>query len=221
LLIGVVLMRGGADFSDRERSLLNLLRPYLSNAFRNAEARSMLNGFSALASEHGDGLILVSPLGVPLAANAPAFELAGAFGEHAPGTLPAPLLQWYRRSRAAEPLPPEPLVGHRGDDLVEARLLSSTLISLRQLRGSVDAEMLSGLGLSSRECEVLSLVSLGLTNRAIATRMGIEPGTVKKHLDNVFEKLGVHSRTAATAAALREGRRTHPHATQAFTDLLQ
>jgi DNA-binding CsgD family transcriptional regulator len=51
--------------------------------------------------------------------------------------------------------------------------------------------------LTSREAEILELVAAGLTNAAIAERLWISPGTVKKHLDNVYAKLGVANRTAA------------------------
>ena len=46
-------------------------------------------------------------------------------------------------------------------------------------------------------------MAAGLTNAAIAERLWISPGTVKKHLDNVYEKLGVANRTAAVAALNR------------------
>ena len=58
--------------------------------------------------------------------------------------------------------------------------------------------------LTPREGEVLELVAAGLTNAAIAERLWISPGTVKKHLDNVYAKLGVTNRAAAVAA--RPGR---------------
>ena len=51
--------------------------------------------------------------------------------------------------------------------------------------------------LSPREREVLELVSAGLTNAAIGERLWISPGTVKKHLENIYAKLGVAGRTAA------------------------
>ena len=53
--------------------------------------------------------------------------------------------------------------------------------------------------LTTRELEVLELVAAGLTNAGIAERLWISPGTVKKHLDNVYAKLGVANRTAAAA----------------------
>jgi DNA-binding CsgD family transcriptional regulator len=54
--------------------------------------------------------------------------------------------------------------------------------------------------LTAREAEILELVATGLTNAAIAERLWISPGTVKKHLDNVYAKLGVANRTAAVIA---------------------
>jgi DNA-binding CsgD family transcriptional regulator len=220
LLIGVVLMRTGRDFSERERSVLNLLRPHLRLAFRNAEARSLAGAMSTLASGGGGALILVSRLGAPLAATREASELVRAFGDSDTGELPARLLEWYLRVRRDEPLPAEPLMSVRGDDVVEARLISSSMIVLRQLSGKVASVTLLRLGLGARERDVLALVSEGLTNRAIAARIGVESGTVKKHLDNIYEKLGVHSRTAAAAIALRESRRAHPQIPIAFTELL-
>jgi DNA-binding CsgD family transcriptional regulator len=59
--------------------------------------------------------------------------------------------------------------------------------------------------LTERELEVLQLVAEGLTNREIARRLFISPATVRTHLEHVFEKLGVGSRTAAVRAAFIAG----------------
>lgn len=55
--------------------------------------------------------------------------------------------------------------------------------------------------LSEREREVLELVGAGFSNQEIARRLVITPGTVKKHLEHIYIKLDVHSRTAALARA--------------------
>lgn len=56
-------------------------------------------------------------------------------------------------------------------------------------------------GLTSREREVLALVAIGETNRQIAARLAISEHTVARHVSNIFDKLGVNSRTAAGAFA--------------------
>ena len=60
-------------------------------------------------------------------------------------------------------------------------------------------------GLTQREKEVLRLVAEGVTNHEIADRLIIGEATVKRHMDNVFAKLGVSSRTAAATAAMPSG----------------
>jgi ATP/maltotriose-dependent transcriptional regulator MalT len=59
--------------------------------------------------------------------------------------------------------------------------------------------------LSLREREVLAAVAAGKTNRQIADDLTISPHTVSRHLENIFTKLGVSSRAAATACAYRDG----------------
>lgn len=65
--------------------------------------------------------------------------------------------------------------------------------------------------LTAREHEVVLLVAEGLTNADIARRLWISPGTVRRHLENVFSKLDVHTRTAAVAR-IRRGESSPPPA---------
>jgi DNA-binding NarL/FixJ family response regulator len=58
-------------------------------------------------------------------------------------------------------------------------------------------------GLSKREVEVLRLVAQGRTNRDIAEMLVLSEKTVARHLTNIYTKLGVENRAAATAFALR------------------
>jgi len=58
-------------------------------------------------------------------------------------------------------------------------------------------------GLTAREIEVLRLIATGRTNRAIAERLGISEKTVARHVSNIFTKLGLASRAAATAYAFQ------------------
>jgi predicted ATPase/DNA-binding CsgD family transcriptional regulator/Tfp pilus assembly protein PilF len=60
-------------------------------------------------------------------------------------------------------------------------------------------------GLTPREVEVLGLVATGLTNAQVAGRLFLSPRTVQRHLNSIYHKLGVSSRTAATRFALEHG----------------
>lgn len=73
---------------------------------------------------------------------------------------------------------------------------------LRQLIRRADARATvrhEARALTSRELEILSLVAEGRTNGELAHMLWISPNTVRKHLENAFDKLGVHTRTAAVA----------------------
>ena len=70
-----------------------------------------------------------------------------------------------------------------------------------RMRGKAEAATDSGL--TARELEVLALVAEGCTNQQIAGALVISPHTVRRHLQNIFRKLGVPSRAAATAFALQ------------------
>jgi DNA-binding NarL/FixJ family response regulator len=59
-------------------------------------------------------------------------------------------------------------------------------------------------GLSERETEVVVLAARGLSNRLISKELHISEGTVKRHLANIYEKAGVHSRNEAVRTALME-----------------
>jgi DNA-binding NarL/FixJ family response regulator len=66
------------------------------------------------------------------------------------------------------------------------------------------------IALSEREIQVLELVSLGVTNKAVAANLGISIRTVQNHLANIFEKLQTESRTEAVMRAIRLGLITVP-----------
>lgn len=61
---------------------------------------------------------------------------------------------------------------------------------------------LDGVGLTRREAEVLYQVALGQANTEIGRILGTSPRTVQKHLQHIYVKLGVRTRTAAAILAL-------------------
>jgi HD-GYP domain-containing protein (c-di-GMP phosphodiesterase class II) len=60
-------------------------------------------------------------------------------------------------------------------------------------------------GLTEREVEVLRLVARGMTNKEVATALGISTKTAGNHLQNIFEKISVTTRAAATMFAMQKG----------------
>lgn len=103
-----------------------------------------------------------------------------------------------------------------GGDEEGARVeLRAALAAFERLGAVPDAESTARLleappaglpsGLTAREAEVLRLVAAGKTNRNIAVELVISEHTVARHLQNMFAKLGVSSRAAATAYAYEHG----------------
>jgi DNA-binding NarL/FixJ family response regulator len=79
----------------------------------------------------------------------------------------------------------------------------NTVVSMP--RGSLERMSEGPMGaLSERETEVLVFVARGLSNYQIATEMHLAESTVKRHLANIYEKIGVGSRSEATRMALQE-----------------
>jgi len=93
------------------------------------------------------------------------------------------------------------------DDLVQTmREVMSGKISISATVAAKLAERLTQLQLTAREHAVLKLVTeQSMPNKLIADQLGISEATVKTHLTNLFEKLGVNSRTEAIAVAARRG----------------
>jgi RNA polymerase sigma factor (sigma-70 family) len=89
-----------------------------------------------------------------------------------------------------------------GRDVAVLELLRPHLTRIREmteLRRAAATATPALDGLTTREREILDHVAAGLTNAEIAERLWISPGTVRKHLENVYAKLGVTNRTAAAA----------------------
>jgi DNA-binding CsgD family transcriptional regulator len=81
---------------------------------------------------------------------------------------------------------------------------NEVLIRLNELNPRKDVERLAtSLGLTMREAEVLLWGSYGKSSGDISDVLEISPRTVQKHLEHVYEKLGVETRSAAVAIAIR------------------
>ncbi len=81
------------------------------------------------------------------------------------------------------------------------RWLAPNLLQ-RSLERSSASWLSPGNKLTAREFEIVTLVTEGISNKAIGLRLGVSEGTVKTHLHNIFEKLAVPNRTALTALSL-------------------
>ena len=72
-----------------------------------------------------------------------------------------------------------------------------------KMRGKAQAGI-STDSLTPREREVMILVADGLSNKEVGRRLNLSDGTVKIHLHNIYQKVGVGNRTALTAAAVSQ-----------------
>ena len=102
-----------------------------------------------------------------------------------------------------------------GDETTAELELDAARWALQQLAATPDLERLDAArvraagkgngGLTAREIEVLSLIAAGHTNRAIGRKLAISEKTVARHTSNIFTKLNLSSRAAATAWAFQHG----------------
>jgi DNA-binding NarL/FixJ family response regulator len=78
------------------------------------------------------------------------------------------------------------------------------LFRITETRDGAEERLLAARhGLTEREAEVLLWISRGKANREISEILGISPRTVNKHLEQVFEKMGIENRASAAAAAVK------------------
>ncbi|MCZ7530435.1 MAG: response regulator transcription factor [Acidimicrobiia bacterium] len=93
----------------------------------------------------------------------------------------------------------------RGHSLISPSMASKLLTEFNELaRRAEDRRLATAPRLTAREIEVLKLVAKGLSNREIAEELFIAENTVKNHIRNILEKLGLHSRMEAVVYAMRE-----------------
>jgi DNA-binding CsgD family transcriptional regulator len=191
---GFVFDRSRRDFTERDRLMLNLLRPHLAALRTAAHNRRVLAALEA--NKHSPRcVVVVRGEGLVEFAGPDARRLLRRyFGPGGEGVLPDALQSWFgkdsRRLRAtnAFPTPSCPVTFRGADGELVVQRVGDTLL--------VHEEVTS---LTPRERQILDLVAEGDSNREIAERLYISPGTVRIHLERVYKKLGVRSRTAALA----------------------
>ncbi|MDN3546024.1 MAG: response regulator [Roseateles asaccharophilus] len=219
---------GGVDYVTkpiRPREVLARIAAHLRSARAQRQARNALDAFghASLAVHEADGRCVWQ---TALARQLMAEYFSGGHFER--GRLPPEVLVWLhrealRRRAGAEPVGLTVLPPVKPDAPVAAlssrgaKRLSFTLHAvdpdalgegqwLIVMREADDAALMDGLvhsfKLTAREAEVLYWVVKGKTNADIGDILGSSPRTVQKHLEHVFEKLGVETRTAAAALAM-------------------
>jgi DNA-binding CsgD family transcriptional regulator len=208
----------GDDFEERDRSMLNLARPHLAQAFEQAKERDRVRAILSTVT----GAMVLDGAHVVVLGDVPTDGTAGAltllyryFG--APGArdpLPARLSSWLdaqrrRLATGGAERPPEilrPLTRERDGRQLVLRYLPAgpgavEALLINERSGRASPRELQDLGLTAREAEVLSVLGTGATNAEVARELHISPGTVKKHLDHVYAKLGARGRAQAVAMA--------------------
>lgn len=201
---------GGADYVTkpiRPAEVLARIAAHVQNARQMKQARTALDAFgqATVAIRVSDArLVWQTPL---------ARKLLRSFFPHAEDETPAPLLAWVLAAEKARRAREEssPLLVAEGARRLLASFHDRTeeggegewLVVLREENDASTIEALIALfRLTTREAEVLCWVIRGKTNRDIGEILGTSPRTVHKHLEHVFEKLGVETRTAAASMAM-------------------
>lgn len=223
-VIGLSLARERRDFSERDRLLLNLLRPHLLHAVRHAEAVSAVATApcSGRAEDATREVVVTDERGNIHAATARAHEwMRRYFGQpRSPSQLPDAICRWLEhqlrsRARLEDVAGDSPLVAH--DDcnrvVVQYVVRGDVLLLLLHERQKLAVEQLKCLGLTRREAEILLWVAQVKASATIAAITGSAARTVEKHLEHIYRKLGVENRTAAAAIAHGTRLRDAPHRT--------
>jgi DNA-binding CsgD family transcriptional regulator len=210
-LVRITLNRARGDFSERDRLVLNLVRPHVAQAWRSARALERIGAEGAAlerVAEAADvGVIRIRTRRVAYLSPRAGEQLSAYFGATmVRRRLPHTLVEWLDAwPHPDAPLAARaPLVVERGDRRLEIRALSDAdghILVLRERLTRITPPSLESLGLTRRQAEVLAWLAQGKANLEIATILAISPHTVARHVEAIFEKLDVQTRTAAAAAA--------------------
>jgi DNA-binding CsgD family transcriptional regulator len=209
IVIGFALNRGPEGFSERDRLVLNTLRPHLVNTHRSVQAKLGAATWRSVLTADGWVSLLVDDDGRLVDSSIGAVEAAERYGiELGPGrTLPEALLVPFRErlkdydgSQLATPSAPVQVTADESG--VQAWIVPSPVpphVVLLRASGGEDRTRLVDAGLTSRQVDVAVELLEGGTNRQIAQRMDMAEGTRKKHLEHIYFVLDADDR--ATAAA--------------------
>ncbi len=185
-------------------------RPGPGPALWTSQVRKELAALHQALDSLGQGIIEVTPQGRIRWATTRAWQWMTAYWGHRvrhQRQVPTSLLQWARRlaehpTSAQGPEQQEPYVVHAAGRQLAVRLAARATrwwLFLEELVTREPASALVPAGLTKREADVLTWLAQGKSNADIGAILGISPRTVQKHLERVFQKLGVETRTAAAA----------------------
>jgi DNA-binding CsgD family transcriptional regulator len=151
----------------------------------------------AALERHGAGVILLSAGGQVERVTERARTALAEWFASGPVSLPDVLAQFVASGRSQMQL-------RDGDRRLVVRRVDADdgVCLLVDEQDVPHAERARRLRLSDREAEVLEQLSAGVSLGATADRLGISLATVRKHLEHVYSKLGVHSQAAAVAVYL-------------------
>jgi len=213
------LAAGGVDYVTKPikpKEVLARMGVHMRGARQARQTRNALDafGYASITVRASDGkLMWQTPLAREL--------LMAYYGTSAPDA-PQPVVDWLRRhlADAQRQIEPPRLTAELGARRLTFRLHQQIgkddeggdwLIVMREVSDTAVIEAMSlSFKLTAREAEVLYWVVKGKINRDIADIIGSSPATVKKHLERVFAKLGVETRTAAAGMAMTRIRQLHP-----------
>ena len=212
------LEAGGVDYVTkpiRPKEVLARMNVHMQGARERRQARNALDafGYASITVRASDGRLMWQ---TALARDL----LAQYYGAAMPPghQAPQPVVDWLRRhlKEAEAQIEPPRLMVELGARRLTFRLHQQTgdddwLIVMREVSDAAIIESMSlAFKLTAKEAEVLYWVVKGKINRDIADIVGSSPATVKKHLERVFAKLGVETRTAAAAMAMNRLRQLNP-----------
>ncbi len=201
------LESGGVDYVTKPivlDELLARIRVHLTNARTAQSARHALDtaGRTLLAADRHGAVLWCTPQAVTL--------IEEALPDWDGNVLPDPLKTWLGRIGAGEtamPAPPTiPVSDGRGLLFSLLSTSSEGEILFRIAIDDADGQMAmlrQQFGVTGREAEVLLWVAQGKSNRDIGEILGLSPRTVNKHLEQIYQKLGVENRASAAISAIR------------------